>query len=44
LPYNELLARLRTLTNIRIISDPTSTSGYRISFEPYWGWAKTPEF
>lgn len=44
LPYLQLLAHLRTLTNIRIVADTTSTSGYRTKFEPYRGWEKVPEW
>jgi WD40 repeat protein len=44
LPYQQLLSRLRALTNIRIVADPSSTSGYRTKFEPFQGWKKVPEW
>ena len=42
LPYEELLAKLRTLTNLRAVEDPTSPNGYRFDLDPFPGWADVP--
>jgi WD40 repeat protein len=44
LPYDELLAKLRSLTNLRIVSDPGSATGYKVEPGPFPGWAKFPEW
>jgi len=38
LPHAELLAKLRSLTNLRVIRDPGSPNGYRIDLGPFPGW------
>ena len=42
LPYDELLERLRSLTNYRIVEDEEVPSGYRLDFEPFAGWNREP--
>jgi WD40 repeat protein len=42
LPYDELLERLRSLTNYRIVEDEEAASGYRLDFEPFEGWNREP--
>jgi WD40 repeat protein len=42
LPSSDLLARLRSLTNYRIVEDAASPSGYRLDFEPFTGWNRKP--
>lgn len=42
LPYNELLKRLHALTNVRVVADEKSSTGYRIQFDPFPGWEKVP--
>ena len=42
LPLTELLDRLRSLTNYRIVEDPASASGYRLDFVPFTGWNRKP--
>lgn len=42
LPYKEFLNRLRELTNIRVITDKKSSTGYRIDYAPFPGWEKVP--
>jgi WD40 repeat protein len=42
LPYDELLERLRSLTNYRIVEDEEAPSGYRLDFEPFEGWNREP--
>jgi WD40 repeat protein/DNA-binding winged helix-turn-helix (wHTH) protein len=42
LPYEELLRRLRTLTNLRVVADETSGTGYRVEVGPFPGWKEVP--
>ena len=42
LPHEELLERLRSLTNYRVVADPTSPSGYALKAEPFAGWSQKP--
>lgn len=44
LPPDALLAKLRTLTNLRVVADPASASGYKVDIGPFPGWAKRPEW
>jgi hypothetical protein len=42
LPYDELLATLRSLTNLRAVRDPASDTGWTIELGPFPGWATVP--
>jgi WD40 repeat protein len=42
LPLEELLAILRTWTNLRVVPDETSPTGWRIDADPFPGWATLP--
>jgi hypothetical protein len=42
LPYEEILERLRTLTNLRIVPDERSDTGYRTEIGPFPGWKTVP--
>ena len=42
LPYEEILEKLRGLTNLRVVEDETSSAGYRLSVGPFPGWEKVP--
>lgn len=42
LPHDELLARLRSLTNLRAVPDADSPTGYRIEPGPFPGWSTEP--
>jgi WD40 repeat protein len=42
LPHNELLAKLRSLTNLRAVRDPASDTGWKIEIGPFPGWAAVP--
>jgi WD40 repeat protein len=42
LPYQELLERLRSLTNMRVVADESSSIGYRLEVGPFPGWEKVP--
>jgi WD40 repeat protein len=46
LPYDELMTRLRALTNVRAIPDPESPNGYVLDpdFTAHRGWAEVPEW
>jgi WD40 repeat protein len=44
LPYEGLLHRLRALTNLRVISDEDSASGYRVVPGPFPGWKTATEW
>jgi WD40 repeat protein len=40
LAHGELLARLRAITNLRVVPDAGSASGYQVEPSPFLGWAK----
>ena len=42
LPHEELLARLRALTNMRVVPDETSSTGYKVALDGFPGWEKLP--
>ena len=42
LPHAELLAKLDALTNLRVVRDPTSATGWTLEIGPFPGWAETP--
>ena len=44
LPREELLAKLRALTNLLAVAAPGTASGYKIEAGPFPGWAKVPEW
>lgn len=46
LPYDELMAKLKALTNLRAVQDEESHTGYTIEpdFTAYRGWAEVPEW
>ncbi len=44
LPYEELLAKLRSLTNLRVVVDAGSATGYKVEPGQFPGWAKFPEW
>jgi WD40 repeat protein len=44
LPYEELLDRLRNVTNVRVVENEASSTGYRIDYAPFPGWEKVPEW
>jgi eukaryotic-like serine/threonine-protein kinase len=37
-----LIAKLGTLTNVRVVEDPASSSGYRVDLAPFPGWKDVP--
>jgi hypothetical protein len=42
LPREEFLERLKELTNLRVVADKVSSTGYRIDRDPFPGWEKPP--
>jgi WD40 repeat protein len=44
LPYEEILARLRSFTNLRVVHDEGAETGYRVEPGPFPGWAALPEW
>jgi WD40 repeat protein len=44
LPHEELLAKLRSLTNLRAVRDPEAPNGWRIDLDPFPGWKDVPEW
>jgi WD40 repeat protein len=42
LPYDQLLAKLRSLTNLRVVEDPESSSGWGWDIDPFPGWEELP--
>ena len=44
LPHDELLAKLRTLTNLRVVRDEESSTGWKVEVGPFPGWAEVPEW
>jgi WD40 repeat protein len=43
-PHEELLAVLRSHTNLRAVPDPKSSTGYTLEPGPFPGWATLPEW
>ena len=41
-PHDALLDKLRSLTNVRIVPDASSATGYRTTFLPFQGWGPEP--
>ncbi len=42
LPYEELLAKLRALTNLRVVPNPESDTGWGWGLDPFPGWEEVP--
>ncbi|MCW8985671.1 MAG: WD40 repeat domain-containing protein, partial [Thermoanaerobaculales bacterium] len=42
LPHDELLAKLRSLTNLQAVRDPTSDTGWKVEIGPFPGWETVP--
>jgi WD40 repeat protein len=42
LPREELIAKLKTLTNIRVVRDEESPTGWTLTHEPFPGWETVP--
>jgi len=42
LPHDELIAKLKTLTNLRVVRDPESPTGWKLTHDPFPGWETVP--
>jgi len=42
LPHDQLLTKLKSLTNLRAVRDPASDTGWKIEFGPFPGWKDVP--
>ena len=42
LPHAELLAKLDALTNLRVVRDPPSATGWTLDVGPFPGWKDVP--
>jgi WD40 repeat protein len=42
LPREELIAKLKTLTNIRVVRDDESATGWKVEVGPFPGWKTVP--
>ena len=42
LPHDELVAKLKSLTNLRAVRDPSRRTGWKIEFGPFPGWKDVP--
>jgi WD40 repeat protein len=43
-PLDELLGTLHTLTNLRVVEDPDSSTGWRLEPGPFPGWKEVPKW
>jgi WD40 repeat protein len=41
-PHDELIAKLKTLTNIRVVPDPETDQGWTVELDPFPGWEEMP--
>jgi hypothetical protein len=44
LAYERLLAKLKSLTNLRVVEDKSSPTGYRLDVGPFPGWDTAPDW
>ena len=42
LPRNDLIAKLKTLTNLRVVRDDESSTGWKLTHDPFPGWETVP--
>jgi len=44
LPHDELIVKLKTLTNLRVVRDEESATGWKLEAGPFPGWETVPEW
>jgi WD40 repeat protein len=44
LPHDELIAKLKTLTNLRMVRDAESATGWKLDVGPFPGWETVPSW
>ncbi len=42
IPYDELMAKLHSFTNLEVVEDEASSTGYRLDIGPFPGWRDVP--
>jgi hypothetical protein len=42
LPHRDLIAKLKSLTNLHAVRDPASATGWKIELGPFPGWKDVP--
>jgi WD40 repeat protein len=42
LPHDQLLAKLMSLTNLRVVADKNSPGGYKLELSAFPGWERVP--
>jgi hypothetical protein len=42
LPLDQLLAKLKPLTNLRVVRDAASSTGWKVEIGPFPGWKEVP--
>jgi WD40 repeat protein len=42
LPHDDLIAKLKSLTNFRVVRDPESAQGWKVDLDPFPGWKEIP--
>jgi WD40 repeat protein len=43
-PHDQLIAKLKSLTNLRAVRDPEASSGWSIQLDTFPGWQEVPEW
>jgi hypothetical protein len=44
LPRDELIAKLKSLNNLRVVRDEESPTGWTLTHDPFPGWGTAPEW
>ncbi len=44
LPHDELIAKLKTLTNLRVVRDEADPTGWTLTHDPFPGWETVPSW
>lgn len=44
LAHSDLIAKLKSLTNVRVVADQTSENGYRVAYDRFPGWKQMPRW
>jgi hypothetical protein len=44
LPRDELITKLKTLTNLRVVRDEASSTGWKVEIGPFPGWETVPSW
>ena len=44
LPHDQFIAKLKSFTNLRVLPDPNSSTGWKLEVGPFPGWEKIPSW